>query len=191
MGCWAHARRKFFEIAALADKSGQRVLAHEAVERIGELFAIERAASEAGESPPERGKRRQRDARPILDAFRSWCEDSLRELLPKSQTALAIGYTLKHWVALTRYLDDGAIAIDNNAAERALREIAVGRKNWLFAGSERGGEACAIATSLIETAKAHGHDPLAYLTDVLERLPTTLNREIDALLPMSWAPRSG
>ncbi|MBK8067607.1 MAG: IS66 family transposase [Rhodanobacteraceae bacterium] len=191
VGCWAHARRKFFEIAALADKSGHRVLAHEAVERIGELFAIERAASEAGESPPERGKRRQQEARPILEALRSWCEDSLRELLPKSPTALAIGYTLKHWDALTRYLDDGAVAIDNNAAERALREIAVGRKNWLFAGSERGGEACAIVTSLIETAKAHGRDPVAYLTDVLERLPTTLNREIDALLPMSWAPRSG
>ncbi|MEZ5470116.1 MAG: transposase [Lysobacterales bacterium] len=110
--------------------------------------------------------------------------------MPKSPTALAIGYTLKHWDALTRYLDDGAIAIDNNAAERALREIAVGRKNWLFAGSERGGEACAIATSLIETAKAHGHDPLAYLTDVLERLPTTLNRDIDRLLPMNWTPRS-
>ena len=190
VGCWAHARRKFFEIAALADKSGQRVLAHEAVERIGELFAIERAASEAGDSPPERGKRRQRDARPILNGFRIWCDDALRELLPKSPTAQAIGYTLKHWAALTRYLDDGAIAIDNNAAERALREIAVGRKNWLFAGSERGGEACAIATSLIETAKAHGHDPLAYLTDVLERLPTTLNRDIDALLPMNWAPRA-
>ena len=106
--------------------------------------------------------------------------------MPKSTTALAIGYTLKHWAALTRYLDDGAIAIDNNAAERALREIAVGRKNWLFAGSERGGEACAIVTSLIETAKAHGHDPLAYLTDVLERLPTTLNRDIEGLLPMNW-----
>lgn len=186
VGCWAHARRKHFEIAVLADKNGQRVLAHEAVEHIGELFAIERASSEAGESPPERGKRRQREARPILDAFRVWCEDALRELLPRSPTALAIGYTLKHWDALTRYLDDGAIAIDNNAAERALREIAVGRKNWLFAGSERGGEACAIATSLIETAKAHGHDPLAYLTDVLGRLPTTLNRDIDGLLPMNW-----
>lgn len=189
VGCWAHARRKFFEIAALADKSGQRVLAHEAVERIGELFAIERAASEAGDSPPERGQRRQREARPILDAFRAWCEEKLREFLPKSPTALAIGYTLKHWAALTRYLDDGAIAIDNNAAERALREIAVGRKNWLFAGSERGGEACAIVTSLIETAKAHGHDPLAYLTDVLERLPTTLNRDIESLLPMKWRVR--
>lgn len=121
--------------------------------------------------------------------FGVWCDNKLREFLPKSPTAMAIGYALKHWNALTRYLDDGAIAIDNNAAERALREIAVGRKNWLFAGSERGGEACAIVTSLIETAKAHGHDPLAYLTDVLERLPTTLNRDIDGLLPMNWTPR--
>ena len=93
---------------------------------LGELFAIERAASEAGDIPPERGQRRQREARPILDAFRARCEERLREFLPKSPTALAIGYTLKHWAALTRYLYDGAIAIDNNAAERALREIAMG-----------------------------------------------------------------
>lgn len=188
VACWAHARRKFFDIAKLAEKSGQRVLAHEAVERIGELFAIERVASEAGDSPPERGKRRQQEAGPILDGLRGWCEEKLRDVLPKSPTAAAIAYVLKNWDALVRYLEDGAIAIDNNAAERALREIAVGRKNWLFAGSEKGGEACAIATSLIETAKAHGHNPLAYLTDVLERLPSTLNRDIDSLLPMNWAP---
>ena len=126
VGCWAHARRKFFEIAMAAEKSGQRVLAHEALERIGELFAIERTATEAGDSPPERGKRRQHEARPILDSFRTWCENRLHEFTPKSPTALAIGYTLKHWAALTRYLDDGAIAIDNNAAERALRPIAMG-----------------------------------------------------------------
>ncbi len=188
IGCWAHARRKFFEIAVLADKNKQRVLAHEPVEQIGELFAIERAASEAGDSPPERGKRRAREATPILEAMRLWGEENLRELLPKSPTAAAIAYMQRNWAALTRYVDDGSIAIDNNAAERALREIAVGRKNWLFAGSERGGEACAIATSLIETAKAHGHNPLAYLSDVLERLPSTLNRDIDDLLPMNWKP---
>ncbi|MCB1612052.1 MAG: transposase [Xanthomonadales bacterium] len=112
----------------------------------------------------------------------------MRELLPKSPTAGAIAYTLKSWDALNRYLDNGAIAIDNNAAERALREIAVGRKNWLFAGSEKGGEACAVITSLIETAKAHDHNPLAYLTDILERLPDTLNRDIDSFLPTNWKP---
>lgn len=186
VGCWAHARRKFFEIAAAAEKSGQRVLAHEAVERIAELFAIEREAKELNDH--QRCELRQREAAPKLDAIKTWAEDHLRELLPKSPTAGAINYLLKHWAALTRYLEDGRIAIDNNAAERALREIAVGRKNWLFAGSERGGKACTVCTSLIETAKAHDHDPLAYLTDVLSRLPTTLDKDIDQLLPMNWKP---
>lgn len=186
VGCWAHARRKFFDIAALADKSGQRVLAHEALERIGALFEIEREAKDLSDA--DRQALRRERAGPLLAALHDWFKEKLGELLPKSPTASAISYALKRWEVFTRYLDDGRIAIDNNAAERALREIAVGRKNWLFAGSERGGEACAIATSLIETAKAHGHDPLAYLTDVLERLPTTLNRDIDALLPMTWKP---
>lgn len=189
VGCLAHARRKFFDIAALADKNGQRVLAHEALERIGELFEIEREGKEL--SAQARRALREERARPRLDALQVWLKEKLGELLPKSPTAGAIGYMLRRWPVFTRYLDDGRIAIDNNAAERALREIAVGRKNWLFAGSERGGEACAIVTSLIETAKAHGHDPLAYLTDVLERLPTTLNRDVDSLLPMNWKLRDG
>jgi transposase len=186
VGCWAHARRKFFDIAALADKNGQRVLAHEALERISQLFELEREAKTL--SDEDRRDLRKKRAGPLIDALHDWFEEKLAELLPRSPTAGAISYALKRWKVFTRYLDDGRIAIDNNAAERALREIAVGRKNWLFAGSERGGEACAIATSLIETAKAHGHDPLAYLTDVLERLPTTLNRDIESLLPMNWKP---
>lgn len=186
VGCWAHARRKFFDIAAAAEKSGQRVLAHEAVEKIGTLFEIEREGKEL--TPQARKALRESAARPELLKLRQWLEDRHRELLPKSPTAGAISYVLKRWEAFTRYLDDGRIAIDNNAAERALREIAVGRKNWLFAGSEKGGEACAIATSLVETAKAHGHDPQAYLANILERLPSTLNRDIDSLLPMAWEP---
>lgn len=186
VGCWAHARRKFFDIAAAAEKSGQRVLAHEAIERIGALFEIERAAKDL--NPENRQRLRVEQAGPKLIELKTWCERHLTELTPKSPTALAINYLLKRWPVFTRYLEDGRIAIDNNAAERALREIAVGRKNWLFAGSEKGGRACTIATSLIETAKAHGHDPLAYLSDVLTRLPTTLNRDIDELLPMRWKP---
>ena len=124
VACWAHARRKFFDIAVVADKAGQRVLAHEAIEQIGELFAIERAASEADDSPEQRCARRLRESKPLLDDFKVWCEKHLRDFLPKSPTAGAITYALKNWDALTRYLDDGAIAIDNNAAERALREIA-------------------------------------------------------------------
>ena len=188
VACWAHARRKFFDVASVADKARRRVLAHDALELIGELFAIEREASEAGDSDEQRRRRRQTEAAPKLAAIKTWCEEQLRELLPKSPTAGAIAYTLKNWDALNRYLDDGAIAIDNNAAERALRDIAVGRKNWLFAGSEKGGEACAVTTSLIKTAKAHDHNPLAYLTDILERLQGTLNRDIDSFLPTNWKP---
>ena len=127
VACWAHARRKFFDVAKAAEKNGQRVLAHEAVEYIGELFAIERAATEAGDDPDQRHARRQSQAPPILDKIRAWCDEKLRELLPKSPTSGAIRYLLNHWGAFARYLEDGRIAIDNNAAERALRPIALGR----------------------------------------------------------------
>ena len=166
----------------------QRILAHDALEMIGELFAIERAATEAGDDHEQRRARRQSQAPPILDKIKAWCEDKLRDVLPKSPTAGAISYLLKRWDVFTRYLEDGRIAIDNNAAERALRPVAIGRKNWLFAGSNRGGDACAIAMSLIATTKAHGHDPLAYLTDVLTRLPTLKAKDIESLLPMNWKP---
>jgi len=152
--------------------------------RIGALYAIEREIR--GQTPAVRREVRRERAAPLLAALQDWLHCQLGRLSGKAPLAGAIQYTLVRWEALTRYCEDGALEIDNNAAERALREIAVGRKNWLFAGSERGGEACAIVTSLIETAKAHGHDPLAYLTDVLERLPTTLNRDIESLLPMNW-----
>ena len=186
VGCWAHARRKFFDIATVADQQGQRVFAHEAVERINPLFDLERQFKVL--TNDERAQQRQKLARPLIEDLKPWLEAKLATLTPKSPTATAISYLLKRWPVFTRYLDDGRLAIDNNAAERALREIAVGRKNWLFAGSDKGGHACAIATSLIETAKANGRDPLAYLADILTRLPTTLNRDIDTLLPMFWKP---
>jgi transposase len=186
VGCWAHARRKFFDIAAAADRQGIRVIAHEALERIGQLFELERQFKDF--SAEQRTKQRQKLAKPLVDQLKVWLDQQLNTLTPKSPTAGAICYLLKRWDVFTRYLTDGRLAIDNNAAERALREIAVGRKNWLFAGSDKGGCACTIATSLIETAKAHALDPLAYLADVLTRLPTTLNRDIDSLLPMFWKP---
>ena len=196
VGCWAHARRKFFDVAAAADKNAkpgekpQRILAHDALEMIGELFAIERAATEAGDDHKQRRARRRSQAQPVLDKIKAWCEDKLADVLPKSPTAGALSYLLKRWDVFTRYLEDGRIAIDNNAAERALRPVTIGRKNWLFAGSNRGGDACAIAMSLIATAKAHGHDPLAYLTDVLARLPTLKAKDIDSLLPTNWKPQT-
>ena len=110
------------------------------------------------------------------------------EVLPKSPMGLALAYALSNETALRRYIDVGQLAIDNNAAERALRRVCVGRKNWLFAGSPRGGHAAAILYSLIESARRHGHDPYAYLRDVLTRIPTHSHKQLDALLPDRWQP---
>ena len=157
---------------------------------INQLFDIKRASSEAKEAPEQRKARRKSYAAPILMELKIWLESELRELLPKSPTALAIGYSLRHWTALTRYLEDGQTKIDNNAAERALRVVAVGRKNWLFAGSENGGAAAATIYTLIESAKACALNPRLYLEDVLRRLPSTLNSQISTLLPQNWIPRA-
>jgi len=183
LACWAHARRKFFDIAK---QSTAVKTAHIAVEKINALFTIERESSEAMDSPEQRHERRQHEARPKLDELKLWLDNELRELLPKTPTAGAIGYCLNHWAALTRYLEDGRAKIDNNAAERALRVVAVGRKNWMFAGSENGGNAAACMYTLIESAKACGLNPREYLEDVLRRLPSTLQRDIDTLLPQNW-----
>ena len=183
LACWAHARRKFFDIAK---QSAAAKTAHAAVEKINAIFTIERESSEAMETPEQRHERRQRDARPKLDELKLWLDNELREILPKTPTAGAIGYCLKHWAALTRYLEDGRTQIDNNAAERALRVVAVGRKNWMFAGSESGGAAAACMYTLIESAKACGLNPREYLEDVLRRLPSTLQRNINTLLPQNW-----
>ena len=185
LACWAHARRKFFDVAK---QSPAAKTAHAAVATINLLFDIERESSEANETSEQRKVRREKDAAPILKELKSWLENELRELLPKSPTALAIGYSLRHWIALTRYLEDGRTKIDNNAAERALRVVAVGRKNWLFAGSESGGVAAAVMYTMIESAKACGLNPRLYLEDVLRRLPSTLNSQIATLLPQNWKP---
>lgn len=186
LACWAHARRKFFDIAK---QSPAAKTAHAAVATINQLFDIERASSEAKETPEQRKVRREKHAAPILMELKLWLENELRELLPKSPTALAIGYSLRHWIALTRYPEDGRTKIDNNAAERALRVVAVGRKNWLFAGSENGGAAATTIYTMIESAKACGLNPRLYLEDVLRRLPSTLNSQISTLLPQNWKPR--
>ena len=183
LGCWAHARRKFFDIAKLNPVAKT---AYAAVDKINALFAIERESSEAAETPEQRYERRQKEAKPRLEELKIWLDNELRELLPKTTTAGAIGYCLNHWAALTRYLEDGRTRIDNNAAERALRVVAVGRKNWMFAGSENGGAAAACMYTLIESAKACGLNPREYLEDVLRRLPSTLQRNIDTLLPHNW-----
>jgi transposase len=187
VGCMAHARRRYFEIAKAAKTPG---FAHEIVERIGALYAIEREAKEMKLAAAERKALRQERAPPILAAIKTRLDEHLSKLPPKGTLAKAIAYTLNHWAALTRYLDDGRLEIDNNATERAMRPVALGRHNWLFIASERGGHATAALYSLIESAKANGLNPYVYLRDVLTRLPTTKAKDIDLLLPHRWKPNA-
>jgi len=182
--CWAHVRRKFYDLVA-AHKSP---VAAEALERIGALYAIEKEIR--GRSPEERREVRNQQARPLLGSLKQWLEATLCRLSRKSDTALAVRYALGRWEALLRYVDDGHIEIDNNAAERALRVVALGRKNYLFAGSDAGGERAAAIYSLIGTAKLNDIDPEAYLRDVLTRIADHPVTRIDELLPWNAASSS-
>lgn len=175
--CWAHVRRKFYDLK----KAHNSPIAAEAVERIGELYGIEEEIR--GRSPDERRRVRQSRSRPLLDAMREWLEASLLKLSKKSDTSAAIRYALGLWDALLRYCDDGRIEIDNNAAERALRTVALGRKNYLFAGSDAGGERAAAIYSLVGAAKLNGLDPEAYLRHVLERIADHPVNRVKELLP--------
>jgi transposase len=175
--CWAHVRRKFYDLQ-VAHKS---LIAQEALERIAALYAIEKEIR--GRPPDERRAIRQTRARPLLESLRQWLESCLTKLSQKSDTTTAVKYALGRWEALTRYAEEGALEIDNNAAERALRAVALGRKNYLFAGSDTGGERAAILYSLIGTAKLNGLDPESYLRDVLSRLPDHPISRIEELLP--------
>ena len=131
---------------------------------------------------------RQSRARPVTDALHTWLLAQRKTLAKSDVTAKAIDYSLSNWRALTRYLDDGNVPIDNNAVENSIRPLAIGRKNWLFVGSQQAGERAAVMLSLIESAKLNGHDPWAYLKDVFERLPTLKNRDLELLLPHNWRP---
>jgi hypothetical protein len=179
--CWAHVRRKFYDLHA-AHKSP---VAAEAMERIGALYAIEKEIR--GRLPEERREVRNERARPLLESLKQWLEATLGKLSRKSDTALAVRYALGRWEALLRYLGDGGIEIDNNAAERALRTVALGRKNYLFAGSDAGGERAAAIYSLIGTAKLNDIDPEAYLREVLTRIADHPINRIDELLPWKLA----
>ena len=131
---------------------------------------------------------RQQRSRPIVQALHLWLTGQRQKLANADVTAKAIDYSLSNWRALTRYLDDGDVPIDNNAAENAVRPLCVGRKNWLFVGSQQAGERAGVVMSLIESAKLNGHDPWAYLKDVFERLPTLKQRDLAQLLPHNWRP---
>jgi len=175
--CWAHVRRKFVDLHELH----RSPIAAQALERIGALYAVEQEI--LGRSADHRRVVRQMRSRPLLDSLHVWMQQTLCSLSQKSATAKAIRYALSRWDALLRYCNDGRIEIDNNAAERALRCVALGRKNFLFAGSDAGGERAAAIYSLLGTVKLNGHDPEAFLREVLARIGEHPISRIDELLP--------
>jgi transposase len=178
--CWAHARRKFFDLARLQ----KAPIAIEAVRRVDALFAIEREIN--GLAPEERRRRRHERSKPLVAEFESWLREQRARLSAKNETAKAIDYSLKRWPALIRFLDDGRLCMSNNVAERALRGIAVGRRNWTFAGSDVGAERAAAIYTLIETAKLNDADPRTWLAYALAHLPDHPAKRIRELLPWNW-----
>lgn len=180
VGCWAHARRKFTDVL---DKTPSPVAA-EAVVRIAELFAIEREIK--GAPPDQRRRVRQERALPRLASLRSWLETTEQGLSSDSALARACRYPLNRWAAMVRYCDDGQLEVSNNLVENALRGVALGRRNWMFVGSIKGGHASALFYSLVETCKLNGVEPEAWLTDVIERIGSHPINRIDELLPWRW-----
>src|SRR5262249_33459499 len=181
-GCWAHVRRKFFDVHAATGSP----IAKEALDRIGQLCTVEKMIN--GLPPERRRQRRQLQSKPIAEALAAWAEQTVRQLSRKSELAQAFRYMRARWAALVRCFDDGRLALDNNPAERALRCVAIGRKNYLFAGSDAGGRRAAALYSLIESAKLNGLNPQHYLADVLARIADHPARRIAELLPWNWQP---
>ncbi len=182
VGCLAHARRKFFDLHA-ANKSQ---IAGVALAQFARVYEIEREVLSL--SAPERLQARQQRSGPILDALYKWMLQQRQQVAGNTATAKALDYSLKRWTALTRFVDDPNLPVDNNWIENQIRPIAIGRNNWLFAGSLRAGQRAAAVMSLIQSARMNGHDPYAYLKDVLSRLPTHKASRIDELLPHRWQP---
>jgi transposase len=180
--CMAHVRRKFHDVIKLKPSP----IADEALSRIGALYDIEDRIR--GMPADQRRKLRQQHAKPILGELKVWIEATLSTLPQKQKLAEAMRYALSRWAALSVYIDDGRVEIDNNIAERAMRPLGIGRKNWLFAGSDKGGERIANILTIIETAKLHGHNPEVYLTDVLTRIQSHPKDRFQELLPWLWTP---
>jgi transposase len=195
VACWAHARRKFFEA-----KSTDAARAHQMMALVGQLYDIERKTKEEIQKrrvvEPELSAehadgmlqaRRQEQAAPILKQIDAWLDENARSALPKSPIGQAIAYTRSNWAALHRYLEAGCLAIDNNAAERAIKNVVIGRKNYLFCGSDEGGRTAATIYSITVTCKRLGLDPFRYLRDVLAAVSTHPAKDLDQLLPDRWA----
>ena len=180
VACWAHARRKFFEAK---ETDGRR--AAEMLSMVRELYAVEDAAKTLDDAA--RRELRQKQSVPVLSRIKAWLDTEAQGVLPRSEMGKAIGYALNQWNALCVYATEGFLAIDNNAAERAMKRVAIGRKNWLFAGNDRAGETAALLYSLIASAERHGLDPQRYLTGLFARLPFAPPGEIDRFLPDVWA----
>jgi transposase len=192
VGCWMHARRRFYEARTSDPQRSHLMLAW-----IAGLYQVEDDAKEARKKHPEwadaawhahRDDLRQKRSKPIFDKIHAWLETEQPKVLPKSPIGEAIGYALNHWNALIRPLDADFLEIDNGASERAMKPVALGRKNWLFAGSDEGGETAAVLMSLCATCKELGVEPFAYLRDVLDRVSTHPNSRIEELLPDRWKP---
>ncbi len=179
-GCMAHSRRKFFDLHV----SSKSQIAGQACAYISQLYDVERDARHL--NAEDRLQRRQSESKPLADAFHQWMLLQRQKITDGSATAKALDYSLKRWTALTQFLDDGQLPIDNNWIENQIRPIAIGRSNWMFAGSLRAGQRAAAVMSLIQSAKLNGHDPYAYLKDVLARLPTQKYSQIEELLPHRW-----
>jgi transposase len=195
-GCWAHARRPFFAMADIEENARRKAvgkkeitlspIAIEVVRRIDALFAIERSIN--GKSAAERQVVRQELSKPLVEALQIYMREQRAKLSRCHDLARAIDYIMKRWAAFTLFLDDGRVCLSNNAAERALRGIALGRRSWMFCGSDRGGQRAAALYSLIVTAKMNDIDPQAWLADVLARIATHPAHRLDELLPWNWAP---
>ena len=183
-GCWAHARRKFFDL----NTANASPMAAQALIYIGQLYDIEREVKPL--PADERHQIRQKHSKPLLDTLHAWMLSVRQKVLNNSAAAKALDYSLHRWAALSRFIDDPHLPIDNNHIENQIRPIALGKKNWLFAGSLRAGQRAAAIMSLIHSARLNGHDPYVYLNDVLTRLPTHKNSRIDELLPHLWQPPS-
>jgi transposase len=180
---WGHARRKIFDL----HENRPTAVTTELLERIARLYSVEEEVR--GQPPDTRRAARQARSKPQLDALKARMEAIRAKLSAKSTLAVAITYTLKRWPALTRYCDDGRLEIDNLIAERALRGVAIGRRNWLFAGSKAGGERAAAIYTIIETCKLNGVEPFAYISSVIQKIAEGWpNSRIDQLMPWAWSP---